>query len=246
MDNTAALKKRFKTVVDIQAIPKGMSPVQWVKLADTGYIFYDSEVGSRPRLFPIGTLEEDVEIVPQFIDSKGQEVSLEEVQKTWEDNNFWDKELYKCKNSPLHYFTNYLSTNPKPTQAEIDEYLKSLNLGATADSEDGMKEEAKQARLKFSESISLEHLKDLKPVRDAIKAEYDAITQIYREEAKLALDAIDTEALTGKIITAIMKTPARKAEMPLKEYVDSRKHIWDKQMLRATDFDVLVRLWKTI
>lgn len=244
--STVTLKKRFKTVVDVNAIPAGMTPTQWVKLADTGYIFYDSEKGNRPKLFPIGTVEDDVEMQPQFIDTKGKDVSLEEVQKSWEDTNFWDKELYKCKNSPLHYFTNYLSTNPKPTQAEVDEYLKSLGLGATPDSEDGMKEEAKQARLRFSESITLQHIQDLKPVRDAIKAEYDNVTELYKEEARAALDAIDIEALSKKIITEIMKTPARKAEGDLKEYVDERKHIWDKQMLRAIDFDVLIRLWKTI
>lgn len=245
-NSTVALKKKFKTVVDVNSIPTGMTPTQWVKLADTGYIFYDSEKGGRPRLFPIGTIEDDVEMQPQFIDTRGVEVSLEEVQKSWEETNFWDKELYKCKNSPLHYYTNYLSTNPKPTQAEVDEYLKTLGLAPTADSEDVMKEEAKQARLKFSESITLQHIQDLKPVRDAIKAEYDNETELYKEEARAALDAIDVEALSAKIITAIMKTPARKAEGALKEYVDERKYTWDKLMLKAIDFDVLVRLWKTI
>ena len=240
------LKKKFKTVIDVNAIPAGMTPTQWVKLADTGYIFYDSEKGNRPKLFTVGTSMEDVEMQPEFIDSKGKEVSLEEIQKTWEENNFWDKELYKCKHSPLHYFSNYLSTNPKPTQAEIDEYLKTLGLAASADSEDGMKEDAKQARMQFSDSITLEHLQSLKPVRDAIKAEYDNVTEIYKEEAKVALDAIDTEALSKKIITTIMKTPSRKANTQLKEYVDERTFIWDKQMLRAIDFDVLVRLWKTL
>lgn len=246
MNKHESLKKKFKTLVDTNCIPAGMTPTQWVKLADTGYIFYDSEKGNRPKLYAIGTTDEDVEMVPQFIDVKGKDVSLEEIQKTWEDNNFWDKELYKCKNSPIQYYINYLSTNPKPTQKEIDTYLGTLGLAASADSDDGMKEEAKQARLKFSESITLEHLQNLKPVRDAIKQEYDNETAIYKAEAQKALDTLDETLLSAKVITEIMKTPARKAEMPLKEYVDERKHTWDKQMLRAIDFDVLIRLWKTI
>lgn len=240
------LAKRFKTVVDVRSIPAGMSPSQWVKVADMGYVFYDSEMGQRPKLFEIGNNHEDVEINPVFVSTDGKEVDLVEVQKSWEDANFWDKELYKCKLSPIQYFVNYYSTNPKPTQKEIDEYLGTLGLAATADSGDVMKEEAKQARLKFSEGITLEHLKDLKPVRDAIVAEYDEVTNKYKAEAQELFDTLDVELLSTKVITAIMKTPARKAVMPLKEYVDERKNTWDKQMLRAIDFDVLIRLWKTI
>lgn len=240
------LAKRFKTVVDVKSIPAGMSPAQWVKLADNGFIFYDSENGHRPKLYEIGNVREDVEVTPVFVAADGKEVSLEEVQKSWEDTNFWDKELYKCKQSPIQYFVNYYSTNPKPTQKEIDEYLGTLGLAATADSGDVMKEEAKQARLKFSESITLEHLKDLKPVRDAIVAEYNVVTDKYKAEAQEVFDTLNEKLLSDKVITAIMKTPARKAVMPLKEYVDERKSTWDKQMLRAIDFDVLIRLWKTI
>ena len=64
------LAKRFKTVLDVAAVPNGMDFATWVKLADSGYIFYDSTKGRKPTLYALNDM--DTEVVPTFTDVNGE------------------------------------------------------------------------------------------------------------------------------------------------------------------------------
>ena len=238
--------KQFKLVYDIQALPTSLAPDMMVKLADSGYIFYDSEKGQRPKLYSTG--EAGDELNPIFIDVKGKEVELDDIKKEWEDKEFWRKELYKCKHSPLHYFTNYLSISPKPTQQEVNEFLESIGMGAKTDSDEVTKEEITKVREAFAETITLEKLQSLKPVRDRIDEEYTQETEELMAEAakKFDLTGINEKLVVDKLINAILKSPTKNCNESLKYYVNEKTGRWDKPMLKITDKDVLVRLWKSL
>lgn len=243
--------KHFKVVFDLKAMPEGLSTDLFVKLCDQGFIFYDSEKGNRPKLYETGELNGEDKTVPAFIDTKGEEVDMTLLQKQLEDEEFWRKELYKCKQSPLYYFTSYASLSPKPSQEEIDEFLTNNGFGAKKDSEEAatVSEDVVKVREAFSAKITLEHLKDLKPVRDKLDAEYETETEDLQKEAAevFELSATHTEGIKKKLITALMKTKVKEAKGVLKTtYINESTGRWDKAMFRATDIDVLLRLWKTL
>ena len=238
--------KQYKLVYDIQALPNAMGPDLLVKLADSGFVFYDSEKGQRPKFIQVG--DQGDEVLPVLIDTKGKEVSLEDVTKEWEDKEYWRKELYKCKHSPLHYFTNYLSVSPKPTQQEVSEFLESIGMGAKTDSDIVTKEEITKVREAFAETVTLEKLQSLKPVRDRIDEEYTQETEELIAEAAKEFDltGINEKLVVDKLINAILKSPTKNCNESLKYYVNEKTGRWDKPMLKITDKDVLVRLWKSL
>ena len=238
--------KQYKLVYDIQALPNAMGPDLLVKLADSGFVFYDSEKGQRPKFIQVG--DQGDEVLPVLVDTKGKEVSLEDVTKEWEDREYWRKELYKCKHSPLHYFTNYLSISPKPTQQEVSEFLESIGMGAKTDSDVVTKEEITKVREAFAETVTLEKLQSLKPVRDRIDEEYTQETEELIAEAAKEFDltGINEKLVVDKLINAILKSPTKNCNESLKYYVNEKTGRWDKPMLKITDKDVLVRLWKSL
>ena len=244
------LVSRVKIVTDVASLPQGLSVDMFVKLADSGFVFYDSNLGNRPKLYILdGATQEEL---PSFVDTKGQELDFENLKKQWEDDEYWRKELYKCRQSPLHYFTNYVSSSPKPTQEEIEDYLKSIGMTPSDDSgEVGVpKEDVVKAREQFAKSITLESLKELKPVRDKIDEEYQSETTKLLDEACLIFGLSQTDdgrkLVHSRVVAAIMKSDRRTAPPQLKHYITDKSGQWDKKMLNLTDVDVLVRLWKLI
>lgn len=238
--------KQYKLVYDIQALPNAMGPDLLVKLADSGFVFYDSEKGQRPKFIQVG--DQGDEVLPVLVDTKGKEVSLEDITKEWEDKEYWRKELYKCKHSPLHYFTNYLSISPKPTQQEVSEFLESIGMGAKTDSEEVTKEYIAEVRESFAETITLEKLQSLKPVRDRIDEEYMQETEELIAEAVKEFDLTGTneKLIVEKLINTILKSTTKNCSDSLKYYVNEKTGRWDKPMFKITDKDVLVRLWKSL
>ena len=232
------LGKRYKVVVDTEAIPKGMAPDMWVKLADSGYIFYNSLTGKRPQVHAIG----GDELEPAFVDTKGEEVKLDEIQKIWEDSNYWDKELYKCKQSPIYYYTEYFSIYPKPTQKNINDYLESIGLGLSNDSE--ISAEAKEIRKKHAESIKLEDLKNFKPNMDKLREQYATYTESLKARFKEVTGTVLDETIETKVVTEITKTQPAEASELLREFLDKRGK-WDRNLIRVSDLDVVLRAWET-
>lgn len=242
--------KRFKVVTDIQALPNSLDVATYVKLCDSGFIFYDSTKGRKPSLYIIDG-DIDPETIPAFIDTKGRELDIEDLKKQWADDEFWRKELYKCKQSPLYYFSNYVSINPKPTNKEVDTYLESIGMGATKDSgEPGeiIAEEVRKIREEYATNITLENLKNLKPVRDRIDGEYEQQTQeiLAKVTEKHKLSGNVESAIKDKIINDILKSKPSEAKESLKYYIIEKSGRWDKSLMRATDMDVLARLWELL
>lgn len=241
---------KFLISYDMAAKPQGLSVDLLSKLVDTGWLYYDSTKGNRPQVYAKG----DEVFSVKFVDTKGNDYDFNEVKLQWEDEEFWRKELYMCRQSPLHYFENYYAKTPKPTQKEISEYLESINLGAVSDSDEVTKEKMVKAREAFAKSIELDELKKLKPVRDLILKEYLEETDKLEEEAFKALGVVvledDKDAdmakrrLKEKVIASIMKSDKKTAPPELKSYLHQGR--WDKKALRLTERDALLRLWKQI
>ena len=237
--------KRFKVIMDVAAFPKGMAPELWVKLCDNNYVFYDSTTGNRPKIVETGLATEEVEVEPVLIDVKGEQVELKDIQAIWAEQDFWDKALFKCKKSPIHYYTDYLCGVARHTQEGLNEYLKSIGLGATDDSEDVMSEKAKAAMLAYTESITLENIKNLKAIRDVEVEKYDKITEQLRLDAQRVFELTDEKLLRKSITTVIMKTPSKQVPEKYKVYI-TKSAKWDGAMLRTTEDDVLFRMWEEL
>lgn len=240
------LAKQYKLITDINAIPAGMSPDLYAKLVDGGHVFYDSSKGNRPKLFEYE--QGDLELT--FCDVSGKTIDPELLSKQMEDEEFWRKELYRCKQSPLYYFCNYVSANPKPSQTDIDEYLNANGFGAKEDSDEAAlpNEEVIKTRELFANKITLEDIKNLKPVRDRLDQEYNDVTDSIRSKASKKYDiTFDNEkSITSKVITALMKTSTKEAKTEMLPYIDEKSGRWNKSMFKVTDLDILLRLWDYI
>jgi len=240
-------RKKLKLVVDIKAVPKGMPISDFMKCVDSGYVFYDSDEGARPRIYAMGEGEEEV---LSMIDANGKEANIDDLKKQWEDDEFWRKELYKCRQSPLHYFTNYVSIDPKPTQEAIDKFLAEKGFVAMDDSDDAVdiNEATLKVREAFAAEITLEKLKELKPVRDRIDEEYKDYTRDLCIEfgEKYDISSTHEQAITKKIATLLMKVKPADASLEHRYFLNERTGRWDGALIKATDLDVLLRLWKTL
>lgn len=237
---------KLKVVVDVRSIPNGLSVDLFTKLMDRGIVFYDSDKGHRPKLYKIdGDTEEEL---PTIVDATGETIDYELIQKKWEEEEYWRKELYKCRISPIHYYTNYAAKSAKPTQEELDSYLKSIGLTPTNDSTKLDTDEMKEKRDTFAKSIKLEDLQAMKAVRDKIKEEYDLETEALTKELSRAtgISGLVEKAVRDKIIYSIMKSNVKEATKDLKYYVNDKRGNWDKKLLAVTDTDVLLRLWKSM
>lgn len=237
---------KLKVVVDVRSIPDGLSVDLFTKLMDRGIVFYDSDKGHRPKLYRVeGDVEEEL---PTIVDAAGNPIDAELIQSKWEEEEYWRKELYKCRMSPIHYYTNYAAKSAKPTQEELDSYLKSIDLTPTNDSTKLNTDEMKEKRDTFAKSIKLEDLQAMKAVRDKIKEEYDLETEALTKELSGAtgISGFVEKAVRDKIVYSIMKSNVKEATKDLKHYIDDTRGNWDKKLLAVTDTDVLLRLWKSI
>lgn len=237
---------KLKVVVDVRSIPDGLSVDLFTKLMDRGIVFYDSDKGHRPKLYRVeGDVEEEL---PTVVDAAGNPINAELLQSKWEEEEYWRKELYKCRMSPIHYYTNYAAKSAKPTQEELDSYLKSIGLTPANDSTKLDTDEMKEKRDTFAKSIKLEDLQAMKAVRDKIEEEYDLETEALTKELAGAtgISGFVVKAVRDKIIYTIMKSDVKEATKDLKHYVDDKRGNWDKKLLAVTDTDVLLRLWKSM
>lgn len=231
-------QKHIKVVMDSNAIPKEMDPQHWAESMDNGIILYDSLRGHKPEIYIISG--EEAVALPELIDVAGEPVVIEDLKKRFDQEEFWNKELYMCRKSPVYFFTNYWSTEKKPMQTDIDAYKESI--GYTSDKS---KEELVKVLEKHSDSITLDRLQKLRPVRDTLDAEYDIeTTELLTKVSKRLRFNIKSEASAkAKIIASIKK--ANRAQLPteLQPYVLPMNKGWDNELFAATDLDVLVRLF---
>lgn len=232
------LQKHVKVVMDTNAFPRGMEPQNWAESMDNGVILYDSLLGEKPSLYIISG--EEAVSLPEIVDVKGSEVSIKELQTRYEEAEYWNKELYKCRKSPVYYFTNYWSSQKKPLQVDIDAYKESI----------GYTNEKSQDELSIildthSAAITLEVLKQLRPVRDTLDAEYDIETSelLLKASKRLRFNVKSEASSRAKIVANFKKQPIAKLPPEFAPYVLRDGKNLDEALLKATDLDVLVRMY---
>lgn len=246
MDTVQAHK--LKLVYDITSMPMGLDPSNLVKLYENNnVVFWDSsKEGTKPMLYNTIT-EEEVELA--LIDTKGNEVEFEPFLQEYMDNEFWNKELHKCKQSPLYYYNNYLTDHWPVKSSKQSAYLASIGLGdlPTNDSDEAKDawEKKKAARLEATKNLTIEELKELRPNVEEMVENYNAVIEKLEEKYKVKLS--DTT-------TGVMKEEKQKREVlirDIKKYAvpaqyseyRTKKNKWDLPMLAATGYDVLLRMF---
>lgn len=242
--------KQFKLVYDMQSMPQGLATDMFAKLCDSGFIFYDSDKGNRPKLYTTGEANGEDKLVPVFVDTEGKEVDIEDFKAKMEDEEFWRKEIYKCKQSPLYYFSNYASPDLQPSKEATDAFLDSIGFGASDDSEDAatVNEKTRKIREEYAASITLDQIKSLKPVRDRMDEEYQMETQGFIKEFADLHGFTETNviAIKPKLITTLMKIKPKDAPEKLKYYLIEKTGRWDKALMKAEELGTLIRLWKAL
>lgn len=231
-------QKHIKVIMDSNAIPKAMDPQHWAESMDNGVILYDSLRGHKPVIFVVSG-EEAVHL-PELVDVAGEPVVIADLKARFDQDEFWNKELYMCRKSPVYFFTTYLSTQKKPMQTDINAYKESI--GYTSDKPN---DELSEILEKHSESITLERLQALRPVRDTLDAEYDIETNelLLKVSKRLRFNIKSAGSARAKITASIKKTNIATAPAELVPYVLPKGKGWDSELFAITDVDILVRLF---
>jgi len=241
------LMKKFKMIYDVQAIPQGLTVDMVTKLADTNWVFYDSEKGHRPKLVEVGLSNEHVEVPVNFVDTKGVEVDLSTFTAKLEETTFWEKELNRCKNSPLYGFTNYYAMKAEVTNEMEAEFLKSFGITSlinVMDSDQAAAEftDNKAGYEKYAATVDLEDLKIRRNQMAIIMKKFDEECEVRQAKAmKLAkTNAKEDKKLREKLINCITRMDV--AEVVTDEAKNCIFGKWDKKMLHATDTYILCRI----
>lgn len=239
----------MKLVYDIASCPKGLDIANFTKIFEQHHvIFWDSaKGGTKPRVYS----DEDLKNELKIVDVKGEELDIEMYSKIFKDKEFWDKELHYCKNSPIYYFSNYVTTEFPATQEKLSAFLKSLDLeNIVADDAEQASEawELQKAKMvKATAHITVEHLQERKPIIEALKASY--ATKIYNLEEELKttvrLFAADSLPEPEKVrVTNLVYAIRQKKNFPEKyaaKYRDLRGR-WRSPLLYATPYHTLLEI----
>lgn len=247
MVNKMKLRK-YKMTYDVASLPEGVTPKGMLQTADVhGLVVYDSTKGNKPTFVLTENTEEEL---PTLLDANGKEVDLTKFQQETEERLHWEKELYKCKKSPLHYFKNYI--NYKPTSEQIDKFYKDNNLEVpesyyTAKDEEGRtkarEELAKKYEDFYTNNITQDNLIAKKVLFEKDKEFKDNET---KEISDAFLTQTSKEATVDNIVNSISKLGKKNIpNSKYKMYVKKNGQL-DKKLLKGTDIFYLVRLWKVM
>ena len=133
------MTKRLKLVYDIKSIPQGLDPGNLIKVWEQHHaVFWDStKEGVKPRIYG----DDSEELVPMLVDTEGKEFDLDYYSEAFQEKEYWDKELHKCKNSPIYYWSNYGTTVWPHTSEDLGKFLQEAGLSelSAADNEEAQK-----------------------------------------------------------------------------------------------------------
>lgn len=247
-------KQKAKLVYDIMSIPKGMDVGNLVKIYEQHHvIFWDSshEKGTKPKLYGVDGTDADLIIV----DTKGKEIDLEYYSKQFKDEEYWDKELYKCKNSPIYFWSNFGTGVWPHTSADLSVFTKSLGMEQleAKDSEVAAKLWEKQkAKVKKSmEFVTIEFLKERKAVIDVLKVKYEQEVKDLEKLLESHVRLVDSNnvPLTERKQQGNLIGKIRKHLPVLPKYSEkyrSNKGKWDSPMLFNTSYAELLNMFYDI
>jgi hypothetical protein len=242
-------RRQLKVVYDVCATPKGLDIATVTKIFENhDVVFWDSSgEGLKPRIYA----HDGVALTTALVDTKGKEMDVEYYSKMFKDKEFWDKELHKCLNSPMFFFSNY-GTNTWPhTDEDMKIWMGEAgikNVEAIDDEEAAetwkrQKESIKKA-LSF---ITLDLLKERKEVVDILKNAYNVkvneLERVLGPHVKLVDNKnvpLDSKKAIGNVAEKIWRiTP-----IPAKwDKYRTKKNKWDKPMLFMTSYDNLLAIY---
>jgi len=239
----------MKLVYDVKSVPEQLGVANMIKIFENHrVVFWDSDNGIKPVFFADdGKTPKEIVIV----DTKGKEVDFEQYQREFDDAVFWDKELHNCKNSPIYYFTHYLTSEYPATNSGTKKYLQSIGMKdiTVTDSAKAQKAWDKQKDIvkKATEDITIEFLKERKASLDILKANYEGrildLEEKMREEIVL-FDAKGEPLPAKKRVGNIVGKIKFWAPTPIESWKQYRnkKRKWDTAMLYNTNYDVLLQI----
>ena len=241
---------KLKLVYDIVSNPTGLDIANLTKLYEQHHIvFWDSaKGGTKPKLYgdPTG------ELVPMIVDTKGEEIDLEYYSKIFKDKEFWEREVYNCKNSPIYFYTNYGTPVWPHTDEGMHKYLKSVGMDkieAKDDEEAKVLWEKQKNKVKEAmEFVTEEVLMERKAAIDVLKEEYNEGVSILEEIVGPFVRLVDSNNVPlgdkkrcGNLVEKI------KRHLPVHEdYSEkyrTKKGKWDLPMLFVTDYKVLLKMF---
>lgn len=239
---------KLKLVYDVTSLPDGLNPSTLTQIYEgNNIVFWDSKKeGSKPQLYNSKTNEE-VELA--LVDVKGEPIEIEQFLQQFADDQFWDKELHKCRQSPVYFFNNYKTKKWPIDNDELTAYLDELGLTkiVSQDSEEAKKEwEAQKAkRTEVGKSITVELLKELRPGVEEMVAHYNKTIKYIEEKYKDRLSDPKTGILKDErekrqiLIRAIKGYPIA----PEHRKYRTKKNKWDLPMLAATGYDEVLKIF---
>lgn len=243
----------MKLVYDMESLPKGLDPGNMTKIYEQHHVVYwdSSKKGLKPALYHDGGERALLAIV----DTKGEEVNIEEYQKMVLDQEFWERELHNCKKSPMYFYANYATTVYPHTQEGLKDYLKSIGLATLVakDSDDAQEAWAQQRQIVVEEmsSLTIEFLQERKAVVDVLKAAYDAQVDKFEKDIETFVKLVDKEGLPLEVkkkeMNVIEKIKRTSPVLPKwSETYRTNKGKWDVPILANTSYGVLTEIYYDI
>jgi len=240
----------MKLVYDIKSLPQGLDPGNLTKIYEQHHLVYwdSSKGGTKPQLYG----DDDKKSPLMIVDLEGQRMNVARYAQEFSDNEFWDKELHNCRNSPMYFWANYGTPVYPHIQEDLKKYLTDIGLIdiVEKDSEKAkvLWEKQKAKIKKVTDKYTIEFLKERKAAIDALKAEYDtkvaSLETLVKEFAKL-FDSTDAPIADKKRITVLTEKISRHYPI-LPKYRDiyrNKKGKWDRPMLFNTSYGILLEMF---
>lgn len=242
----------MKLVYDIKSRPDGLDIANLTKIYEQHHlVFWDSSKdGTKPRLFG-----EDGEPAPlKIVDTKGMEMDIEYYSEMFKDEEFWNKELHNCKNSPVYFFNNYGTTVWPATSEGIRGYLKSMGLEQIVAKDDEeakiLWEKQKHKAKEVADTYTIEFLKERQAVVQGLKALYQekvvALESIVGEKVKLVDAQQQPLSERKRIANLVGKIRASSPVHPKYGEYRNAKGRWDSPMLFTTEYSKLLEIYDEV
>lgn len=238
-----------RLVYDVAGTPRDLGLANVVKIFESHrVVLWDSTLdGTKPKLYgESGDLTEDNEV--KIVDVIGKEIDIDAFQAEFEANEFWDKELHKCKKSPIYWYSNYASPSFPVNQKELGKWLQENGLVDIAQ-DDTDKESTwakqKEAVEKVTGAIEIDDLKRMKDRFDGLVLVYgeklkedEKVLEAYVNLKDSEGKSLDIKKKTSNIIAKLLK-----CKIP-EEYIGytfkEQPNRWDKAMVGVTPYHILI------
>lgn len=250
----------MKLIYDIKSMPKELGPANLIKILDNHrVVLWDSSLdGIKPKFSADAT--SPIEAIT-LVDMKGKELDITKYQKDFEDKEFWEKELHRCQNSPLYYYSNYATTTYPVNNKLQGEWLKAKGLESleAKDNEEAEKlwAEQKDKIAGITEGVTIDDLKSMQGSMEVLKELYIQLMEDTEKEIEHLVDIknSDGESLDERKKVINLTTAISRIKHIPEEYSQymfkNQKGYWDKAMLKHTPYPELlkifiaVNLWST-